>query len=73
MGEGRSVGGGNDFGAGAHPGADVMQLAGIDHVQALFTDTLEAWQNFSDLGLHHTLTAFISGEIKIEKIGRAHV
>src|SRR5947208_4344702 len=45
-----------------------MQLGGIDHVQALFTDTLEAWQDFAYLGLHHTLAAFVSGEIKIEML-----
>src|SRR2546428_4295754 len=50
-----------------------MQLRGIDHVQALFTDTLEAWQDFAYLGLHHTLAAFVSGEIKIEMLAHETV
>src|SRR5438874_2153574 len=68
MGEGRSVGGGNDFGARAYPGADMMQLGGIDHVQALFTDALEAWQDFAHRSVHDFFTAFVSGEIKIEML-----
>jgi hypothetical protein len=43
----------------------MVQLAGVNQVQALLSHALEARQDFVNWRLHHALASLIAGEIQI--------
>ena len=56
------------FGSHVDSCADVVQLAGIDHIQAFLTHALKAGHDLIYGCLHYAMTPFVSREIKIEML-----
>src|SRR5258707_9995946 len=59
--------------AGAHGGAYLVQLAGVNQVQALLSHALKARQDLVNRRLHHALTSFVACEIEIKMLAHEAV
>ena len=44
----------------------MVQLAGVNQVQAFVPNALEARQDFVDGRLHHALASLVSGEVEVQ-------
>ena len=57
-----------NLGSGIQTRTYVVQLAGVDQVQAFFSNALEARKDFINWRLHYPFTSLVAGEVEIQML-----